>query len=177
MSTVSILSALQKFCEEKVITNIKLQKHDDNVNNYELVNPAVHIGWIPPKGFLPAEMETAIPCLIVGLDEASDDSKDAEYKIRISAVVYSPGLHKPEGADKVTYSPDFQGYRDLLNLIDRTVAELKKNRIVKNYGTIQDPIKWGMYINEQPYPYWYGWITFTVRKKSYPAAEIAKQFL
>lgn len=177
MSTISILESLKNFCKEKVTKNIKLQKPDNNVNNYELVNPAVHIGWIPPKGFLPEELDVAIPCLIVGLDEASDDSMDATYNIRISAVVYSPGLHQPDKTGKIIYQPDFQGYRDLVNLIDKTIAQLKKHRTVCEYASIQDPIKWGMYSQEQPYPFWYGWITFTVRKAAYPAAEIAKQFL
>lgn len=170
MSTVSILETLQSFLQEKVAPAIKLQKDDgNNVNNYELVHPAVHIGWIPPKGYLPAEMESGIPCLIVGMDEASDDAQSEEINIRISAAVYSPGQHNPDG----TYAPDFRGYNDLINLIDRTKAELIKNQIINNSVVIQFPVKWGMY-QEQPYPYWYGWITFAVRKASYPQAEILK---
>lgn len=170
MSTVSILETLQSFLQERVAPAIKLQKDDgNNVNNYELVHPAVHIGWIPPKGYLPAEMESAIPCLIVGMDEASDDAQNEEINIRISAAVYSPGQHNPDG----TYAPDFRGYNDLLNLIDRTKAELIKNQIINNSIVIQFPVKWGMY-QEQPYPYWYGWITFAVRKTSYPQAEILR---
>ncbi|AYO30252.1 hypothetical protein D2962_06145 [Biomaibacter acetigenes] len=176
MSTVSVLEALKSFLQEKISPIIKLQKpSDNNIHDYKLVNPAIHIGWIPPKGYLPEGMEAAIPCLIVGLDDATDDGQGLELNIRISAAVYSPGLHKPV-ATGLDYTPDFKGYNDLLNLIDRTVAELMKNQIIDGKVAIQMPVKWGMY-QEQPYPYWYGWITFPVKKQTYPTAEIARQFL
>lgn len=168
MSTVSVLETLKTFLENHV--DIKLQKDDgDNVGNYELVKPAVHVGWIPPKGYLPPDMKAVIPCLIVGIDEATDDAESEELNIRISAVVYSPGQHNPDG----TYTPDFRGYNDLLNLIDRTKAALLRNQIINNSVVIQYPVKWGMY-QDQPYPYWYGWLTFTVRKMAYPQREILR---
>ena len=183
MSTVATLDTLKAFLEEKVALTIKLQKADnDNVKNYELVNPQIHVGWIPPKGFLPSELDHAIPCLLVGYDGGEDDSQTAEENIRITAVVYSPGRNNPEAiygsasygdALDPTYYPRFSGYIDLLNLIDRTKAELVKNQIINKSLIIQYPIKWGMY-EEQPYPYWYGWVTFAVRKASYPAAGLSK---
>ena len=152
--------------------HLKLQKPSDNdIDNYELVNPAVHIGWIPPKGFLPPELETAIPCLVVGMDEGNDDGQEASLPIRISAAVYSPGLHTIQEGGSVECAPDFQGYIDLLNLIDRTVAEIAKNQIL-NGVSIEYPIRWGMYQEQQPYPYWYGWVAFSVKRQSYPKALI-----
>lgn len=176
MSTVSVLEALQGFLQTKVSPGIKLQKAENNkVMEYELVNPAVHVGWVPPAGYLPEGMESAIPCLVVGMDEGSDDGQDGQLNIRIAAAVYSPGLHEPSGGG-LKYTPDMKGYNDLLNLIDRTMAELTKNLIIKDAGEIQRPVKWGMY-QEQPYPYWYGWITFSVRNQSYPPSEIAQKYL
>jgi len=177
MSTVSVLEALQGFLLEKVSPEIQLQKaEDNNIQSYELVNPAVHVGWLPPNGYLPEGMESAIPCLIVGMDEGSDDGNDQEINIRIPAVVFSPGLHEPVEGGGLKYTPDFKGYNDLLNLIDRTVAELSKNRVIQGAVAIQNPIKWGMY-QEQPYPYWYGWITFSVRNQGYPPSEIVSKIL
>lgn len=173
MSTATVLDKLAKFLREKVSPSIKLQKAEDkNVHSYELVNPAVHVGWVPPKGYLPDGMESVIPCLVAGMDEGSDDGQSSDYNFRIALAVFSPGMHKPEDGG-IKYTPDFQGYIDLLNLIDRTKAELIKNQIVESAFTIQDPVKWGIY-QEQPYPYWYGWITFSAAKKAYPRAEILK---
>jgi hypothetical protein len=178
MSTIAILEAVQAFLQEKVTPTIKLQKASDtNVHDYSLVNPVVHIGWIPPKGYLPAGMESAIPCLIVGFDDGTKDSQDENLNLRISAAVYSPGLHAPKESGEIAYIPDFQGYRDLINLIDRTVAKLRENPIVKGKGTVRDPIKWGVYQQEQPYPYWYGWITITIDKPSLEATDIIRNLL
>lgn len=177
MSTVSVLEGLQGFLLAKVTPEIKLQKAENNkIMEYELVHPAVHVGWVPPAGYLPEGMESAIPCLVVGMDEGSDDGQDAQVNIRIIVAVYSPGLHEPAEVSGLKYTPDMKGYNDLLNLIDRTVAELAKNQVIKTAGEIQKPLKWGMY-QEQPYPYWYGWITFSVRNQSYPPSEIARKYL
>jgi len=178
MSTVTILEAVQAFLQQKVAPTILLQKpNDNNVEDYSLVNPSVHIGWIPPKGYLPAGMESAIPCLIVGFDDGTMDDQDSSHNLRISAAVYSPGLHVPNESGEVTYTPDFQGYRDLMNLIDRAVSKMGKNPIIQGKGTIRNPIKWGVYQHEQPYPYWYGWITLTVEKPSPPSTEIVQNLL
>lgn len=176
MSTIAVLEALQAFLQDKVTPTIELQKpSNNNVKDYTLVNPSVHIGWLPPNGYLPDGMESAIPCLVVGLDDASEDAQGKDLNIRISAAVYSPGLHAPDASGVIIYTPDFQGYRDLLNLMDRTLAKLTENRVV-NGVTIQETIKWGMYL-EQPHPYWYGWIAFTVSKPAIPPAEIARDLL
>lgn len=177
MSTMAILEAVQAFLQEKVTPTIKLQKpNDSNVMEYSLVNPRVHVGWIPPKGYLPEGMESAIPCLIIGMDDASKDNME-EYNLRISAAVYSPGLHAPNESGKIIYTPDFQGYQDLINLIDRTVRTLEENPIIGGKGAVRDPIKWGIYQQEQPYPYWYGWITLTVARPSIPSADIVRDLL
>lgn len=170
MTTVTILEKVKTFLEHNVCQFVKLQKpNDDNVDNYELVYPSAHIGWIPPKGFLPPELEVVVPCLVVGMDEADDNGLEGDISLRISAVVYSPGLHKPMEGGEIECTPDFQGYNDLLNLIDRTVAEIAKHQIL-NGVPIEYPIKWGMHQETQPYPYWYGWISFSVKKQSYPKA-------
>lgn len=178
MSTMAVLEAVQAFLREKVTPTIKLQKpNDHNVREYSLVNPEVHVGWIPPKGYLPEGMESAIPCLIVGMDDASKDSSDKDFNLRISAAVYSPGLHEPDSNGGVKYTPDFQGYRDLINLIDRSLIIFEENPVISGKGTIKEPIKWGVYQQEQPYPYWYGWITLTVEKRSTPSADIFRELL
>lgn len=183
MSTITVLEVLKEFLLEKVTPSIKLQKsNDENVRGYELVNPQVHIGWIPPKGFLPEAMESTIPCLVVGMDDGIEDSQSSNINVRISVGVFSPGLHEPAENNEThepteneesKYTPDFQGYIDLMNLIDRTKAELIKTQIIKNAFSLQEQVKWGMY-QDQPYPYWYGWISFSISKQSYSRSEILK---
>jgi hypothetical protein len=161
MPDIVLLEALQKFLQDNVTSKIKLLKANEmDVHEYELVNPQVHIGWIPPKGFLPEGMEAAIPCIITGFDEGSDDGVGAGLNIRLSFAVFNPGQHDPPDAGGIrNITPDFQGYRDLLNLMEKARQELIRSRVINGVTTVQYPIKWGMY-QDQPYPYWYGWITF-----------------
>ncbi|WP_035172457.1 hypothetical protein [Caldanaerobius polysaccharolyticus] len=151
-----ILEGLQKYLIDNVSSKIKLQKPNDNIKDYELVHPAVFIGWLPPKNYLPPGMESEMPCIVVGLDEGTDDGQDASLNIRISFAVFSPGLYDSTGQ----YTPNFDGYKDLLNLITLTRIELSKSMSIGT-AIIEKPFKWGMY-EEQPYPYWYGYLTFSI---------------
>lgn len=169
MHTVKALNTLKSFLEEQVSPKIKLQKaSDDNVLAYELVHPSVHIGWLPLQGYIPEELGS-IPCLIVGMENGANNSEESDFNIKISFAVWSPGEHTNEGQ----YTPSFNGYVDLLNLIDLTKAQLSKQSILDKYLKISDEIKWSMY-QEQPYPYWYGYMTFSIQGKSYPNVQIEK---
>jgi hypothetical protein len=163
MSSVSFLNEIKRFLEEKVSPSIRLQApSDDDVYRYDLVNPSVFIGWVPPKGMIPEGIKTPFPCMIVGLDDGEAEKEKKTYAIRISVAVYSPGLHKIENG-QMTYSPDFNGYVDLLNLIDRTVNILMKEGVT--HFEMSENVAWGIYQQEQPYPYWYGFITFKASEK------------
>jgi hypothetical protein len=95
------------------------------------------------------------------VDDAEDDGQEDDLTIRISFVVWNPGFQD----DNKKLTNDFEGYRDLVNLIELTKHELKVKRIIQNKITVRYPIKRGMY-QEQPYPYWYGWITFKIQQPS-----------
>lgn len=170
MHTVRALELVKTFLEEQVSPNIRLQKaSDEDVLHYELVHPNVFIGWVPPQGYLPENLDSNIPCLVVGLDTGVDTHKESEFDIKISFAVYSPGEHKPDS----TYTPNFKGYIDLLNLMDLTKAKLSQQIILGNKLKISDEIKWGMY-QDQPYPYWYGYMTFSLQGSAYPRVEVQK---
>lgn len=162
MTDIVALEAIQKFLNNHVVSKVKFKRpNDKKVTDYKLVNPAVHIGWIPPNGYLPPEIESAIPCVIVGYDDGEDDDIETNLNIRLSFVIWNPGF---QDADQ-NLTPDFEGYRDLLNFIEKTKHELKSKRIIEGTTTIQHPLRWGMY-QEQPYPYWYGFISFKINGQS-----------
>lgn len=174
MSTASVLDILKEYLDEKVASKIKLQKQsDNNIHHYELVHPSVFVGWIPPKGYFPDTIETNIPCIIVGLDNGEDASDSSDFNIRLSFAVFSPGEHIPNEQENVIYTPSFKGYRDLLNFIDLTKATLISDTLIKSKMKLQPGIRWGMY-EDQPYPYWYGYMTFSVSTKAYPKTNIQK---
>lgn len=162
MTTNYILDVLKSRLEKEVASHIKLQKaREKESEEIELVNPIVAIGYLPPSSYLPKGY-TTIPAILVGIDEGEDNNDEASINIRLTFAVYGPGTHK-EGK----WAPDFEGYRDLLNLIERTKINLFSNPIIEGRTTVSKPIRWGMY-EEQPYPYWYGWMSF---KANYPKIE------
>jgi hypothetical protein len=153
MTDNMILEDLKSFLEQKVASKFKLQAAEENLNEYKLVNPAVFECYIPPNNFLPPELVSAVPCMLVGLEEGQDDGTEASLNIRITFVVYNPGEYA-----NGKFTPNFQGYKDILNLITRTRMELAKAAVIGE-TSLRRPFKWGMY-QDSPYPYWYGWLTF-----------------
>jgi hypothetical protein len=159
-----ILESIQSFCVEHVVPKIELMvPNDDDIRDYQLMHPNVFIGWLPPPNQLddvpqqlPDGIKKAIPAIVVGMDEGEDDGHDAGINIRMSFIVYNPGLYPVEGG----IIPNYQGYRDLLNLVFICRQQLSKMYLLNDGRTAaQKPFRWGMY-PEQPVGYWVGWLTF-----------------
>ncbi|MEB3103082.1 hypothetical protein [Ferviditalea candida] len=160
-----ILESIQTFCIDNVAPKIKLQvPYDDKISKYDLMHPNVFIGWLPPPNQLdevPLQLASgikkALPAMVIGMDEGDDDGNDAGIAIRITFIVYNPGLYPADGSGIV---PDFKGYRDLLNLIFLCRQQLFKMYLVNGGKTAaQKPFRWGMY-PDQPAGYWAGYLTF-----------------
>ena len=147
----------------KMATKLKLQKPPTDVDvEPERVFPTVCIGYLPPKSYLPDEYD--IPAVVVGYNKESgeDNGSDASLNIKLTLATYGAGSYDEEGK----FNPDMTGYIELINLISCIREDLSKNPIIEKV-TIMDkgpdtPFKWGTY-DEQPWPYWYGWITFSVK--------------
>lgn len=157
MTDNTILEALKKRLKEQVASQIELQKpptEEESTVEYVNVNPYVCTGYLPPKNFLPEGYD--VPCIIVGLDEGVDDGNDASLQIKLTFATYGAGQYA--GGELI---PDMEGYKDLLSLMTLTRQNICTNPLIENLVTIQKPIRWGMY-SEQPWPYWYGYMTFSV---------------
>ncbi len=127
MNTVKVLNDLKGFLEEHVAKHIELKyPDDDNAYSYKLIHPSVFVGWLPPKGYLPQGLESTIPCMVVGMDNGSDDTTESGLRIKLSMATYSPGEY---GKEEQSLKPSFNGYVDLVNLFDATKAALLKHLI------------------------------------------------
>lgn len=178
MTDDKILEGIKNFLAENVANKFKLERPPENGafdKNYELVNPAVYIGWIPPKNYL-NKYGYDVPAFLVMEDGGEDEGNEASIDIRIGIATYDPGLTTKEETILNTI-PNTNGYKDLLNIIQRIRIELSKVVTIENITSIQKPIRWGMY-EEQQYPYWHGWISFKASTVplNYQNSEI-KQFL
>lgn len=158
MTDNEVLESLSKFLKDNVSSSIKLEKPLSNKKlqeTYELVNPAVYTGWLPPKNFLES-YGYDVPGIIVMMDDGIDDDS-ANLNIRIKFVTYDPGQTEENGE----LTPNAKGYKDLLNLISKTRIELSQNPIIYEKVSVNKPIKWSM-DTEQNYPYWSADMSFTV---------------
>lgn len=157
MTDIRILEAIKKFLLENVAAKIKLERppaEGDMGSQYELVPPAVYVGWVPPKNYLD-EYGYDVPALVVMEDGGQDENGEASLNIRIGIATYDPGQTNPDGSTTL----NVKGYRDLLNLITLIRLELSKVATIEGVTSAEKPVKWGLY-EEQKYPYWHGWLTF-----------------
>jgi hypothetical protein len=158
MTDIEVLECLSKFIKINVSSDIKLEKPPPNKKvqeEYELVNPAVYTGWLPPKNFLES-YGYDVPGIIIMIDQGIDDNS-ADLDIRIKFVTYDPGETQENGE----LTPNAKGYKDLLNLISKTRVELSQNPIIFEKVSVNKPIKWSM-DTEQNYPYWSADMSFSV---------------
>lgn len=139
--------------------HIELLKPNEGEKQYELVRPSVHVGWIPN---LP-EDDVSIPSLTVGMEENEIDEDDGNLQVVITAAVSRYGITDKDGV--VTYG--MSGYKDLLNLMDKTAAAILRTRAIASNLMLSSSVKLSMY-TEQPYPYWYGKLKFAVDTAGYP---------
>lgn len=151
MTENRILEALKEFIKS-ITANEKLKSPDKD----EFVPPIVVVGYLPPKNYLPEGYD--VPCIIVGMDEGEDDGEEAKINVRLSFATYDPG----ENNDQGQLVPDMKGYIDLLHIMTKIRIALLQTRVINGTTVIETPIKWGMY-QEQPWPQWYGWMTFDAR--------------
>lgn len=176
MHTVSTLEEIKKWLQEKVLTEVALQAPEarGEVSAYQLAEPVVHIGWVPPNGIIEQGEDIRIPCLVVGIDEVNSDSDSTEFKVQLTAVVYDPGHQEyPEQKTRLQLTPNFDGYQTLLNLLDRVRAAILRRGGISKQFELLGAIKLKTY-EEQPWPYWYGYLAFTLSGEAYPQLSYAK---
>ena len=165
MQAVSSLQKIQDWLQQLIIKEhiqLKQPQEDDQTDRYTLVAPAVHIGYIPPKGELYPQGGIRIPCLVVGTAEVSSDEDNTIMDLQITAVVWDPGIQSTTGVNApMQLSANFSGYVTLLNLLDRVKLWIRREDGIAGRFQLESPVKLKTY-EEQPWPYWYGYLTCTV---------------
>ena len=103
---------------------------------------------IEPQGYGPADIEENFPCVIVKFDEATDREEGTLDASRTSIIFLV-----------VTYdeSPDRQGYRDVLNIIDTVTQELLTlpARVLDRRYRLEMPLK-SYLLDEYDSPVYFG---------------------
>lgn len=158
MSALNILDSVLDFYKKNIANTIELQKATERNDQYELVNPSVHEGWIPPEGIIDTH---AVPGILISHEKGRTNFEDMKRRVIVvvTYVVYSPGDTIKTGGNYET-KLNFKGYRDLVNLMDR--AELKLLGVPDIEGFEIDSEIESDIFRESVYPFFYGTHKFTL---------------
>jgi hypothetical protein len=96
----------------------------------------------------PEDFEANFPCIVVKFDEGTDKEENAPDATRI-AVRILVGVYDD--------SPDCQGYRDAMNILETIRQELLTTRYLERKYKLEMPFKWYLF-DEQPWPVFFGQI-------------------
>ena len=154
ITATSFEDALCGFLQKEVAEKIIL-----GASRNLLRKPQIAKGYILPKENHKAEEDykSEFPFICTRLVELKNkDASNLHYIIRVKIIF---GVHC-EGTLDEKENPinDGSGYRDIWNLIEKTRLELMSKRTIDNrYRLNMESIK-AEIPEEQPYPYWEGWI-------------------
>lgn len=157
MTAVESLKGLKRFIEENVANTIKLRMEAASTGEPEYVHPHVGLISLPHKNFMPVNFQ--VPYILIGLAQDTDADDEHALSIRMQFATYGGNYLFKETAN----IPDESGYIDLLNLIERTKEKLINAGVIADSGAINKPITSGIYDEQLTYPYWYGYMTFTLQ--------------
>lgn len=191
MTTQKIIEGITAFVRDNICSRITLKLPDDARNdgryNIKMVTPAAFPLFVPAKDRMPPNVEAPIPSIAVQLLEGSDSLSDGrrKLKLRLCLSTWNPGKHPGEtmfptrdtsalggyhyntDPESETYSRNIDGWKDLYNLQDIALAELEGAEFMAGVRIDMDePITYGPFTEEgviwDYYPYWSGWIAFSV---------------
>lgn len=190
MTNVELIENLRKWIEEEIAPRVELKVPSEDVDDVdyepEFANPSVFSYFVPPSS-VNADLPHA-PSICVQFLDTEEQFKgigtgEKSIRVRISFIVWNPGEHvvfEPhEDISKlggVAYTPNTEGYartldgwKDLVNLQDETLKHIKETEYIKGMRVDLDKgIKYSMYKDEEDsiylfYPYWQGYIDFSVK--------------
>ncbi|MCI1965883.1 MAG: hypothetical protein LKJ17_07105 [Oscillospiraceae bacterium] len=169
--TASLLKLIQKWLENHITADrlqLKQPRKDNAIGSYVLSPPAVHVGLVPPNGIIDPTAGLRIPCLVIGAAESDSDGDETRIALQVTGIVYDPGTQ--DGT--ASLNPNFDGYLTLMNLLDRVRQWVTREDGVADLFQLAGGVKLTPY-EEQPWPYWYGFLTFTVTGEPYPVTKYA----
>jgi hypothetical protein len=192
MTTKQIIENLTDWVSENICSKIELKVPDDYQNgdeyNVTKTNPAAFPLYVPAKDRIAPEVVAPIPSVCLQLMEGSDNIKNRArtMKLRLCLAAWNPGEHPGERFAPVPdpdvlggyhytadvnpgqkYKRNADGWKDLYNFQDVALRALEAEQIIAGVRVDSDtPITYGPFTEDGAiwdyYPYWNGWIAFTI---------------
>ena len=129
-TTLHNLDIIANWLRQNVCPNLQYKCPDDEKNDhtyaYKMVNPSVHVMYIPPKSFVP-EKKYVAPSIVVQYGNSKNFPKEAkgQINIRLGFSIWNPGLHFSN-----KYERNDIGCRDLLNFIQYVEDALINEEVI-----------------------------------------------
>lgn len=191
MSIVNTLDVVAEWIKKEVCRGWKLKaptkSEQTDRYDYQLMEPNVYALYEPTNSDRPPSKKPLVPAICIQLVNGSDAIVEGRrsYKIRLSFSTYQPGIHDADvfypkhtkdgtrvyrRGRKKTFQYSEDGWRDLWNLIDRTIRKIEDANAI---GTLAldkpQGISFGVfsYQDEMPdlYPFWLGWVELTITEQ------------
>jgi hypothetical protein len=103
---------------------------------------------VPDGVYGPEDFEANFPCIIVKFDEGTDKEENTSDATRVTVRILV-GVYDE--------SPDCQGYRDVMNIIEMIRQDLLTTRYLDRKYKLEMPFKWYLF-EDQPWPVFFGQI-------------------
>lgn len=192
MTTKQIIENITSWVKENICEKIELKLPDDDKNDggykLQMVKPAAFPLFVPAKDRMPPNVRAPVPSIAVQILEGNDNLKKGErgLKIRLCLSAWNPGIHPGEKMHPVMektalggytynkgdkseeqYERNSDGWKDLYNFQDIALSELEGAEFFAGIRIdMEEPITYGPFIEDGAiwdyYPYWNGWVAFTV---------------
>lgn len=189
MTITETLDNLKEWFDTNLCQKLTLKLPTDNAitGEVEYVHPATFALYVPAKDRIPPNVRAPIPSLLIQLMEGEDKTFDhmRKLQIRLCLAAWNPGVQTDEilvpeaeetamlglkyhqGEEEKRYTRSLEGWRDVWNFVDTTLALLEKTGTVAGMRLIkEDGIQYGPFTEDGAiwdyYPYWHSWIKFSI---------------
>ena len=168
---------------------------------YQLVTPQAFSMYVPTKDRCPTERPYNTPSVCVSLMSGADDMAESRGKISVQLtfsawdpgehgadvlvpVAGNPGTvqHLPAGEMSKHYRKAGDGWRDAWNFVDVALRAVERTTNIDGLEIDRsEPVKFGP-VTEQDamidfYPFWFAWISFSVKYPLRRNAQEIEEFL
>ncbi len=158
ITPISLHEAVNEFIKENVANKIKLKSGAKIGEDIEYKEPQVILGYLVPKigkdkRNSNQDENSEYPFIATRITNYKNKGNYTEVNLKFIFGVYCYGSYEND-----EFINDATGYRDILNLAEKTRQELFKQKILnKRFEILED---FEMKIPEEhPYPYWLGEMT------------------
>lgn len=189
----NIIDRVTAWADENICQKVKLKAPPDDLDapdgqgyEYKLVTPAAFSLFIPSKEKLPPKVHVPFPSLCVRVVGGEDGRQFGNVNIELWFATWNPGTHgkdilKPVDGVPMTYEAwegseaeayfkrNTEGWRDLWNWIDTALRELESTDSIDGMKINREvPFRYSPAKDEDGisdfYPFWFGYISFTITR-------------